>query len=323
MKNYIKHISKLLAAIALLATSCDEGDAVVDQVTAETERGAILRTVSIEENEIIFDLDNSELIAGGFSTILEVQDSENGGLLSEIEVYAGFRDNTSGGADSKEEVLIASIPASEGVVGEFGFPRFTYSADYLELQNALDLPGDAFFGGDQFTVRFELVLTDGRRFSFDDNTGTITGSFFSSPFLYTANVVCFVPDGYFEGEYSITQNSGSGPFDIFDGFSQPSVTVEANSMTGRSIGFTYDPGGFDSAYTFTFDLVCGEIQNFSGTINSGSLGCDGSSIGQTAVANVEYDVEDDSEFTILIEDFNPDGGCSGETYEASLTFTKL
>ena len=45
-------------------------------------------------------------------------------------------------------------------------------------------------GSDQFTIRFELVLTDGRRYSFADNTGTLTGSFFSSPFLYTATVVC-------------------------------------------------------------------------------------------------------------------------------------
>lgn len=322
MKNYIKHISKLLAAIALLATSCDEGDTVVDQVVEETERGAILRTLSIDENEVIFDLDNSELISGGFSASLEVQDLENGGLLSEIEVYAGFRDNTSGGVDSKEEVLITSIPASEGVEGEFGFPRFNYSTSYEVLQSELGLPGDAFFGGDQFTIRFELVLTDGRRFSFDDNTGTITGSFFSSPFLYTANIVCFVPDGFLTGDYEITQNSGSGPFGIEDAFSQSSVTVEATSMTSRTIAFIYDPGGFESSYAFSFDLICGEIQNFSGAITSGGLGCGDGNIGQTAVANISYDVEDDSEFTIVIEDFNPDGGC-GETYEASLTFTKL
>jgi hypothetical protein len=186
----------------------------------------------------------------------------------------------------------------------------------------LGLSGDAFFGGDQFTIRFEAVLLDGRRFSFADNTGTLTGSFFSSPFLYTANIVCFVPDGYFEGDYSITQTSGSGPFGIEDAFSQSSVTVEATSMTSRTIAFTYDPGNFNSAYEFTFDLICGEIQNFTGSITSGSLGCDGTSIGQTAIANVAYDVNDDSEFTIVIEDFNPSGGCGG-SYEASLTFTKL
>jgi hypothetical protein len=322
MKNWFKYISTLFAGAALLATSCEDPDVVVDEVTAGTERGAILRTISIDQNEVIFDLDNSVLVDGGFSTTVEVQDSEGGDLLSEIEVYGGFRDNTSGGADNRAEVLLETIPASAGVTGEFGLPRFTYSIGFEELQAALDLPGDAFFGGDQFTVRFELVLTDGRRYSFADNTGTITGSFFSSPFLYTANVVCFVPDGYFEGEYSITQNSGSGPFGIGDGFTQPSVTVEAPSMTQRTIAFTYDPGGFGSAYTFSFDLICGEIQNFIGRINVGSLGCDGSSIGQTAVANVDYDVNDDSEFTVIIEDFNPDGGCGG-AYEASLTFTKL
>lgn len=321
MKNWFKYMTILFAGAGFLATSCEDSDTPVDQVVAETERGAILRTVSIDENEIIFDLDNSVLIDGGFSTTIEVQDTEDGGLLSEIEVYAGFRDNTSDGIDSKEEVLLDVIPASEGAIGEFGLPRFTFSADFEELQTALGIPGDAFFGGDTFTVRFELVLTDGRRYSFADNTGTLTGSFFSSPFLYTANVVCFVPDGYFVGDYSITQTSGSAPFGIGDAFTQ-NVTVEAPSMTQRKIAFDYDPGGFESSYEFTFDLICGEIQNFSGAIVTGSLGCDGTSIGQTGIANVEYDVNDDSTFTIVIEDFNPSGGCGG-AYEASLTFDKL
>ena len=322
MKNWFKYITILFAGAALLVTSCEDSDMVVDQVVDGTERGAILRTVSIDQNEIIFDLNNQVLIDGGFSTTVEVQDTEDGGLLSEIEVYVGFRDNTSGGADSKAEVLLETIPAAEGVTGEFGFPRYTFSAGFEELQSALGLPGDAFFGGDTFTVRFELVLTDGRRYSFEDNTGTLTGSFFSSPFLYNANVVCFVPDGYFEGEYSITQTTGSAPFGIGDAFTQPTVTVEAPSMTSRTIAFSYDPGGFESSYEFTFDLICGEIQNFSGAITSGSLGCDGTNIGQTGIANVEYDVNDDSSFTIVIEDFNPSGGCGG-AYEASLTFTKL
>ncbi len=322
MKNWFKHISILFVGAALLTTSCEDSNTVVDQVVDGTERGAILRTVSIDENEIIFDLDNSVLIDGGFSTTVEVQDVEDGNLVSEIEVYVAFRDNTSGGVDTKAEVLYETIPASEGVIGPFGLPRFTFAADYQELQAALGIPGSAFFGGDTFTIRFELVLTDGRRYSFADNTGTLTGSFFRSPFIYNANVVCFVPDGYFEGDYSITQTSGSAIFGIDDAFTQPLVTVEAPSMTSRTIAFTYDPGNYSVDYEFTFDLICGEIQNFEGSVASGSFGCDGTSIGQTAIANVSYDVNDDSSFTIVIEDFNPSGGC-GAAYEASLTFDKL
>src|SRR6056297_1491775 len=89
MKNWFKHITILFAGAALLATSCDDGDAVVDQVTAETERGAILRTVNLISNELPIGDDT-----GNFSVELEIQDSEDGELVDEVEVYVGFRDNT-------------------------------------------------------------------------------------------------------------------------------------------------------------------------------------------------------------------------------------
>ena len=75
-------------------------------------------------------------------------------------------------------------------------------------------------------------------------------------------------------------------------------------------------------YTFSMDLVCNEIQGFAGTIDSGSLGCDGSSIGQTGLGVVPYDLADDSSFTFVFEDFNPDGGCGG-VYEAEIVLDKL
>lgn len=327
MKNYLKHIKILLVGILLLTTSCDEGEVIVDQVTAGTERGAILRTISIDQDQIILDFDNKKLIDGGFSTTVEVQDVEDGNLLSQIEVYAGFRDNTTEkSVNSKDEVLLGTIPKSAGVIGEFGFPRFTYSVGYEELQTAVNVSDNVLFGGDEFTIRFELVLTDGRRFSFDDNTSTLTGSFFRSPFLYTAELICFVPDDYFVGDYSIAQTGALAPLGIDDAFTQPSVTVNANSMRSRSIEFTYDPGGeFESTYIFTFDLICGEIQNFSGKITEGENGCEkDENIGQTGIVNIEYNLADDSEFTIIFEDFNPDGGCGEEyEYETSITLTKL
>ncbi|WP_421808713.1 hypothetical protein [Flagellimonas sp.] len=310
----------MFAGVGLLATSCEkDGDAVVGQVTADTERGAVLRTINLISNELPIGDDSA-----GFSVELEIQDSEDGELVDQVEVYLGFRDNTEmvGTGTDVEESLYETIPSTEFNDGPFGLPRFSYSIGLSDMLTFVDRTEDDITGGDQFTVRFELVLSNGRRFSFADNTGTLTGSFFSSPFLYTPLVICPVPEDYFVGEYSITQTSGSGPFGIEDGFTQPSVTVTATSGTARTVEFAYDPGGFESPYAFTFDLVCGEIQNFTGAITEGGLGCGDGSIGQTAVANIPYDLEDDSEFTILIEDFNPDGGCGG-TYEASLTFTKL
>ncbi|MBO6533157.1 MAG: hypothetical protein JJ885_05535 [Muricauda sp.] len=320
MKNWFKQISILLfSGAALCISSCDEGDTVVDQVTAGTERGAILRTITVISNELPVG-DES----GNFAVELEVQDSEDGELVNQVEVYVGFRDNTEeiGPGTNVEETLFATISSTTFTNGPFGLPRFTYSATLPDMLAHVNRTNDDITGGDQFTIRFELVLTDGRRFSFANNTGTLTGSFLRSPFLYTPLVICPVPEDYFVGEYSITQNSGSAPFGIEDAFSQPSVFVEANGVS-RTIEFIYDPGGFGASFAFTFDLVCGEIQNFSGSITEGGLGCaGGGDIGQTAMSNFEYDLTDDSEFTIVFEDFNPDGGC-GNTYEASITLTKL
>jgi len=319
MKNISKHLALLATGIALLVTSCDEGDAVVDEVTADTQRGAVLRTVNLISNELPIGVEG-----GNFSVELEIQDEEEGTLVNEVEVYVGFRDNTDdiGPGTDVEETIYDSLASSEFTTGPFGLPRATYTATLNEMLAHVGRTEDQITGGDQFTIRFELVLTDGRRFSFEDNTGTLTGSFFSSPFLYTPLVICPVPDTYLVGEYSITQTSGSAPFGIGDGFTQSPVTISATG-TARTIPFAYDPGGFGSEYAFTFDLVCGEIQNFSGAITSGGLGCGDGNIGQTGVGTIAYDLADDSEFTIVFEDFNPDGGCSGNTYEATIILSKL
>ncbi|WP_424989135.1 hypothetical protein [Flagellimonas sp.] len=318
MKNWFKYITILFAGAALLATSCEDTDMVVDQVTAGTTRGAILRTVDLGQSEVLFDSDNSVLIDGGFSTILEVQDAEGGELLSEIEVYAGFRDNTSDGVDDRDEILLGTIPASEGVPGEFGLPRFTYSIGYEELQNALNLPDDAFFGGDQFTIRFELVLTDGRRFSFDDNTGTITGSFFSSPFLYTINVVCAVEEGLYTGTYTLTQDT-PGVFPTT--FQEGNVEVTATSSTGRSIALIGYPqfGGFP--LDFAFDLICNEV--VVQELDTG-LTCTTGEPGLVYQAaddlTVEYNGQDDSTLTIT---FTEVGGSCGGSVDVTFTLTKI
>lgn len=311
-------LKSTLAGALLVFAACSDGEEVFDEIQGNVERGAVLRTVSLNSNELpIGDA------SGNFSVDLEVQDQENGTLVENVEVYVGFRDNTAnvGPGTDVAEALITTISNSTFVIGEFGLPRFSYSITLPELLTFVGRSESDITGGDQFTVRFELVLNDGRRYSFADNSGTLTGSFFSSPFLYTPLVICPVPEDYLTGDYSITQTSGSAPFGIGDGFTQSPVTASAVG-TNRQIPFQYDPGGFDVAYTFSLDLVCGEIQGFSGSINAGGLGCGSGSIGQTGVGVIPYDLADDSSFTIVFEDFNPDGGCGG-TYEASIILTKL
>lgn len=180
-------ILTVLALTSLMITSCDEGNAVVDDITANTERGAVLRTVNVISDELSIGV-----LDGIFGVDLEIQDVENGKLVEAVEVYVSFKDNTpdNGKGASTSEVLFESISKSTFTTGVFGLPRFSFSTTLATLESTTGVLDSDVDGSDEFRVRFELVLNDGRRFSFAQNSGTLTGSFFSSPFLYTATIVC-------------------------------------------------------------------------------------------------------------------------------------
>lgn len=176
-----------LVLTSLMFTSCDEGTAVVDDVTDGTLRGAILRTVAITSDELPIGVSD-----GFFAVDLEVQSQENGTLVESIDVFANFRDNTpeNGKGATTEGALVETISKSTFTIGEFGLPRLSYSVTLSSLLSATGVSEADIDGSDQFRVRFELVLNDGRRYSFAQNSGTLTGSYFSSPFLYSATIVC-------------------------------------------------------------------------------------------------------------------------------------
>ncbi|PHQ29467.1 MAG: hypothetical protein COC10_13880 [Sphingobium sp.] len=277
MKKFNKYLIILLSLLGIGILSCEDGDNVIDQVVADTTRGAVLRTIDILENEVLFSTGSSSITGGGFAVIIEEQDLEDGALLSEVEVYLGFRDNTvDPGAqdfDIADNVLYETIPASAFTEGEFGLPRYEFAATANEIQTALGLSGSQIFGGDQFLIRFEVVLTDGRRFSFKDNSGTLTGSFFSSPFLYTANIVCSPStptagtwtftttdsygDGWNGGSLSVVLDGGTA-IEITNtdpGGPYPTEVTQVYTLevpTGTStISIQYNPGDFDEEVTFT------------------------------------------------------------------------
>lgn len=252
-----KLILTMLAFVTMLFNACDEGDAVVDDVVANTTRGAILRTVNLISNELPIGVADAE-----FSVELEVQDEENGALVDNIEVYLGFRDNSDdGGPDlDKDEILATTLPSSSFTIGEFDLPRTSYSIPLTDMLSSLGLSDTDIDGGDQFTVRFELVLTDGRRFSFADNSGTLTGSFFSSPFLYTPTVVCLVPEDKFVGTYILSNVTG-GPFGTTWGQGTEVTLSVGEVSTQRVFSATYLPQFAigNGPAEFVMDLVCGEI----------------------------------------------------------------
>lgn len=313
MKNHIKIYLPLLFLCSLFLQSCDDGDALVDEITANTTRGAILRTINVISGELPIGTPGAN-----FAVELEVQDIEDGELVEEVEVYIGFRDNTDeiGPGTDVDESLFTTLDASTFTEGEFGYPRFTFSASLDEMLSFVGRSEDQITGGDQFSIRFELVLEDGRRFSFANNTGTLTGSFYRSPFLYTPTVVCPVPEGAFTGTYKVTNVTPGifGPGTLEEG----NVEITAQGSTKRTIGLTTYPifGGFST--DFPFELVCGKIV-FT-TLDTG-LSCGGPNItyNPSDVVNT-YDPDDDSSFTIT---FNEDGGGCGGNTDVTFTLEKV
>jgi hypothetical protein len=183
--NY--NIFAALIVGSLVFVSCAEGDNVYDDIVAQEQRGAVLRTINVTSNELPIGVAD-----GFFGVDLEVQDQEQGTLVQSIEVFASFIDNTpdNGKGASSSEAMLETLDTGGFTISEVGLPSFSYSVTLPTLLSSTGVSEDDIDGGDQFGVRFELVLSDGRRFSNGQNSGTLTGSYFSSPFLYTATIVC-------------------------------------------------------------------------------------------------------------------------------------
>jgi len=267
----INFISKVFLAgmVGILFAACEDSDKVIDQIVEAETRGSILRTIEVTENTIDYDVPTSTLLSGGFSATVEVQDQENGNLLQSLDVYLGYSDNTSDKGSSTigdTEVLVQSYSLSDGTIGPNGLPRFTYTATADEMQSALGLTGEEIFGGDAFTIRFEIVRTDGAVYSAADNSGTLTGSYFNSPFEYTSTLVCG-PKPTQAGTWTVDMQDAFG-----DGWQPttgdgggPGIIITLSDGTVYEIGlctpyeveaFPCTPG--DSEGTATFEVPAGQ-----------------------------------------------------------------
>ena len=276
MKKYFNtRIVIHLAGIALLFTACAEADKVFDEVQANVTRGAVLRTIETISSDLSIDTENGGVLAGEFfSIIIQEQDQQKGALLSGVEVYHGYKDNTPDDGDSsKGEVLTETIPAASFAVDEFGLPSYTYSITAEELKSITGITNAEIAGGDAYTIRLELILTDGRRFTDAQNSGTITGSFYSSPFLYNSVIVC-PPVTPTPGTWVMVQNDSYGDswndasLDVtIDGVTTvyahedgPSTTFEFIVPDGTvEIQITYVSGSYDEENTYTVTSANGLV----------------------------------------------------------------
>lgn len=265
MKNInFKYGLLLVGMVGLLFTACEESDKIVDDIVASEARGAVLRTVNLISDEIPIGQGDAN-----FAVELEIQDQENGNLVQSVEVWVSFTDTTVEEDEtdfSTDEMLAETLDASTFATGEFGLPRFSYSLTLSEMLAIVPISDSVINGSDEFNIRFELVLTDGRRFSVDDNNGNITGSFFNSPFLYTATVTC-PPKAPTSGVWTVEMQDSLGDgWQTDDANGGAGITVTLDDGTVLEVGLCSPYGAAAGTFLGGDDCTPNDGSTGTGTI---------------------------------------------------------
>ncbi|MGB5700609.1 hypothetical protein [Muriicola sp.] len=245
----------ILALSTTFFISCESDDKVVDQVLNDFTVGAILRTRNQEGNPY-----NAFVPGSIFTVTLEEQDAEFGGLLHSIQVYATFTDNQDDPTDSSvSEQLIETFMASDLATSSRGLPELTYTTTLAESATTLGV-GTGYSGGDVFSYRFEVTLTDGSTWTNVNGNGNVLGgSYFNSPYKYDVVVAC-IPTGPVPGDYTLDMQDSYG-----DGWNGASIRVTVDGVaTDYTISSAQGASNTevftipDTATTVTFEYVSGD-----------------------------------------------------------------
>lgn len=324
----MKKLSKyfFIGILALGLGSCDDDEENITVVVQDTvETGAVLRTIQIISNELPIGLD------AGFSVEIEEQDEFGGDLLQSVDVFATFADNSPDDGDTTganfNEFSLGTIDASAFTDGPFGLPRTTLSYSSDVLNAGAGVTPDQLFGGDTYTVRLSLNLTDGRVFSVNNAGGIITGGFFNSPFQYTVTVTCPVDAAYAIGNYALEVTTGVFPdFGATQDFTEAVYSMTAGTGDTERIlnDVPFLPEFGDFVGPINFNLVCGQTILPNQALGGG-VGCGGAIEGDSMGTDFgTYDPNDDSVITLGFIITAGTGGstCPSAPYSSVLTLTR-
>jgi hypothetical protein len=258
MKKQLNKIVLLLLSVIVIS-SCESDDKVIDQVFDGISYGAVLRKIEITSGSY-----NLSDLNSAFSIIVEEQDEEYGALLSEVDVYVSKGGN---------EALAKTVPASAFTIGDKGLPVAEISVTLGESITALGL-GSNYGVGDEFTIRLSVKLTDGREFSASSVSGSIEGSYFASPFVYTSAILCTPKPGDYVVDMQDSYGDGwqgdgikvtfdGGPRDgeevFIDMLSSGSGGPACCSWTESTETLNVPEGTVGFAWEYTGDIFPGEV----------------------------------------------------------------
>lgn len=234
MKRYIKNIL-MLSLVSAGFLACESSNKTIDDVFAEVTRGAVFRATTpateVASQELSFSDPSSS-----FAVTFEVEDNAGGDLLQDVEVYTTYTSSADPSASSSE-TLVTTLPASAFTPNADGLPSIDVNLTLGELASAVGLAEGDYTGGDSFTIRFVLNLTDGRSFSSNNLNSTVSGgSYFRSPFTYTVPLVC-PPIPPTPGEWTINMEDSYGDgWQTDDGNGGSGITITLNDGTVFEVG---------------------------------------------------------------------------------------
>jgi len=248
----MKKINIYLISLAMMAFSCSKEfssdeyggyEMLTDYMLKEYQVGAALRTITESGSYRFFDPGNSL-----WSATLEPHDHESGGLTESVDWYVSNGGNN--------EVLARTVSRSEMYDGPVGLPRMDIS---MSLVEAGGLVG-GYQGGNTIIHRMVLKLTDGRTFSTESVSGSLTQSYFKSPFQYRKTITCFMDAGIVAavpGLYTVNMTDSWG-----DGWNGAAVVM---TLDGVDYSTSFNSGSADtivfevptSASTMGFKFVAG------------------------------------------------------------------
>lgn len=224
---------------------------LTDYMLKEYQVGAALRTITESGSYRFFDPGNSL-----WSATLETHDHESGGLTESVDWYVSNGGNN--------EVLARTVSRSEMYDGPVGLPRMDIS---MSLVEAGGLVG-GYQGGNTIIHRMVLKLTDGRTFSTESVSGSLTQSYFKSPFQYRKTITCFMDAGIVTavpGLYTVNMTdswgdgwNGASVVMTLDGVDYSATIANGTANTevfevpagSATMGFKFLSGAWDSEVDF-------------------------------------------------------------------------
>lgn len=325
-----KHYIILIGFIILF--SCNDDEKAVDLVFNGAETGAILRTASI--SNLTFDTTSTERPIAFTLEYQDDTDSAEGTLLSAVDIFISFVDNTLENENSsRPSSLFKTLSVNDFSVGDNGLPVIDISITTDELLTFSDLMLSQISCTDKFVIDLQLNLTDGRTFMHSNSIGPIIsfGGAINSPFTYDVIVVEGIDDTLFTGEYTYTSIE-----DGFDGptFISPDI-IEINTSRSNVRNFEIfrdeqqTPGGILVRAEVEFTIACDQaiLTRYIRSAIICGFGVEGDIhvlLGPSNQLNGTVVIDDDSVFDLrFLEAFEGnDGFCDWPLKESQIRFSK-